>query len=122
MPSIVARFSKYDQFKNAIFIVSDKEEKKSYERLTRYHRKLVDKDYGTFLPVFADEDNKFATIRFKRLNMNPTPRDTYQILFTIRKIEKDGKIYVNCFVDSIKRIKKSDPLDDGIVLEMSDSE
>ncbi len=64
------RYQKCDQFRNNIFIVSQKydEEKEAFEKLKKLEEKLKSLNVGTFLPVYFNEDLGYCTIRFKFLN------------------------------------------------------
>lgn len=123
MPQVTARFQKYDQFQNAIFIASGKYDNESYSKLKKYSAKLASRNYNTFLPVFHNPDYEYCTIRFKTLppKMKIKKNATYCIDLTVKKQERGDKTYVNCFADVIKLIKDADPIYEGDVLDM-DSE
>ena len=126
MFSSIARFQKFDQFNNAVFIASKSREAEAeaFNKLTKYHLKLEKEKYGTFLPIYSDASKAYATIRFKK---NPRynrmkPDAIYEVKFDVKKISKDDKIYVNCFLRKLKLVSEAPEIDEGSDLCFSDSE
>ena len=110
------RFQKVDKFGNWVFIASclKEEERANYDALVGYHAKLVDFEYGTFLPIYTSSEFKYSTIRFKPdYRYSPRPRCTYDITFKITKIERDASNYVNCYVTTLKLKDESKVIDLG---------
>ena len=112
------RFNKFDKYDNPVFIASHKE-KENYDDLKNKANKLEAKNLHTFLPIYHSEKFKFATIRFvKNFQKNgdyikPQPDCVYDIDYTIKKKTKEGdheegRTYINCFINTIKFIKKLD--------------
>ena len=113
------RFQKVDQYKNSIFIVSSNkpEEIDAFDRLTKFHEALKNKNITTFLPIYATQD--YSTIRFKPNNkFTFAEGSTYEIEFNIRKKEYEGKEYISCFVNKSKLVKKAQPIDYGELLTL----
>ena len=76
-------------------------------------------DLGTFLPVYHNEILDYATIRFKFYKgMKLYERDVYSVKFVVKKSSRDGKEYINCFVNSIKIHKKAPARNDGEILDL----
>jgi hypothetical protein len=120
MPTLNIQFSKFDQYGNSVFVVQEDDPgKKSFEMLTKYHKKL-DKQYSTFLPIYATSE--YASIRFKK---NPKyskmiPRNIYQVTFVVKRKTTDEKHYINCFLRKLKLISRAPDLDLGEDLDLSD--
>ncbi len=78
-------------------------------------------DVTTFLPVYYNTSLNYATIRFRFYDddmLKLIPRDIYTITFNIKKINKNNKEYINCFIERINLLKKADPVDTGTTLEL----
>jgi phage tail tube protein FII len=116
------RYQKQSDYGDEIFIVSQKfeEEKDSHATLCRIEKKLKDLDFGTFLPVFSNDEHGYATIRFKFYNNKQklNERDLYSVNFDIKHTERDGKDYLNCMISDIKLFKKAKPQDYGKVIDL----
>ena len=127
---LTVRFSKFDQYSNPVFITSNNdckyaynlEEAASYNILKKYHQKLFDKEYDTFLPIYHSEEHEYATIRLKKSIKftKMKPGNVYEIKYNIKTVSKDSKIYVNCFLSGLKLIKKADRVDEGDELDLDD--
>ena len=117
MSKIQAVFAKFDIYNNAVFYVLRENDQTNYNLLKKYHDN-ISKRYGSFNPIYVNDD--FVTIKFKRVNKNAklVSRDTYEIIFTVKMVEKDEKQYVNCFIDTIAHVKKAVPFNDGIILNL----
>ena len=122
MPKLNLRFQKYDKFQNPVFIASKGqiEEKEAYDKLKDYYDKLEEKDFGTFLPIYHSSEHNYSTIRFKKNEKynKMTVRNIYAVDFTTKQLVKDSKIYVNCFISSLKLVCKASALDDGEELDL----
>ena len=128
------RFKKYDQFDNPVFIASLKsevnaEENNNFNKLKKYHSKLENKQYDTFLPIYHNPEYGYCTIRFIK-NNNPksmglesafTTNSIYNIEYCIKKKNKNDKTYINCFINKATLVTKAEPVDEGEVLDL-DSE
>ncbi len=122
MPKLQLRFQKYDQFNNPVFIASkgQEDEKESYDRLKSYHKQLSEPNYGTFLPIFHSSVHGYSTIRFKSFQTKKLMKnDVYEINFKIKKIFKDNRVFINCYVDSAKLLRVSS-VDTGEDVELED--
>ena len=110
------RFQKVDKYDNLIFI-ANKTEKENYDDLKDKALKLENR-FETFMPIFHSEKFNYSTIRFvKNSKATVEPDCVYDIDYIIKLKNKDGKTYVNCFINTIKFIKKNER-DDGEVLEL----
>lgn len=124
------RFKKYDQFDNPVFITSLKsevnaEEKNNFNKLKKYHSKLENKQYGTFLPIYHNPEYEYCTIRFMKNNKyaNFTTNSIYNIEYCIKKKNKDDKTYVNCYINKATLVTRAEPVDEGELLDLdSDSD
>jgi uncharacterized protein YktB (UPF0637 family) len=122
MPNLRLRFQKFDKYQNSIFICSStkEDEKESYDTLKKYYEKIYETT-DTFLPIYDSLEYNYATIRFKK-NMkkhnNLTQNYIYQVDFTIKKAERESKIYYNCFTTSIKLLEKAKEIDYGDEIEL----
>ena len=104
------RFQKYDDYNNAIFIASSKkhEEVDNYNELKSLADKLEEKQYDTFMPIYHSTEYNYSTIRFKKNEkMRLSKNATYNIDYKIKKITKDKKIYINCYIDKVKLVGKA---------------
>lgn len=122
MPSLRLRFQKFDKYANAIFIVSAtrEDEKESYDKLKEYYEKIYNTT-DTFLPIYDSLEFQYATIRYKkdtRKHNNLRQNDVYQVDFTIKKAEREGKVYYNCFSTKIKHLEKAPEIDYGEEIEL----
>ena len=115
------RFQKKDDYKNSIFIASNKykDELPAFEKLKKLEGKLKEMDLGTFLPVYFNDDLNYCTIRFKLLNspVKLVERNLYTVKFVVKKNKRGDKEYINAFVNTIKIHKKATPVDQGEVLD-----
>ena len=122
------KFVKLDEYGQAMFCVNKKatteEEKTSYRKLCNLHRKLAKRDYGTFLPIYADALKEFATLRLRKSPDRPKfkERAIYDVQFTTRVVHREGKDFVNCWYQMASLVKEADPFDPGEELEFSDSD
>ena len=115
------RYQKTDRYGSEIFIVSPKypEEKEAYDSLLRVEDKLKGLGVETFLPVFSNDDLKFATIRFKFYKgLKLVEKNLYTVKFDVKKSERGGIEYINCFINNIKLHTKTKPHDSGIILDL----
>lgn len=113
MPQFNLRYQKQDDYSNCIFIASQKYEPVVYKTLAKYSKKLVDKEYDTFIPIFHNNVFEYCTIRFKNIDMKLSKNATYAVTFEITKKERKGKIYVNCYTQSVKLVKPAPKIDFG---------
>ncbi len=110
MPSIQSlRFQKYDAYQNPVFIASSErlEEIENFNSVKDTYMKLINKDFGTFLPIFHSDTYNYTTIRAKK-NMNHPNllvNATYDIQYVMRTVEKDGRTYVNVHISKFKLVK-----------------
>ena len=118
--TLTIRFQKFDKFNNPIFCCNKEnpEEKETFDTLKKWYNKLDDKCFGTFLPVYST--NKFASIRFKSNNKHNhmVERNVYKVVFNMRITERDGKTYVNCYIENLKLEKRGEPADMGKILDL----
>lgn len=119
---IQIRYQKRDQFNNPVFIASKEREPESFAQLVKYQTSLK-KKFDTFLPVFANTEKHYATIRFQKQTLHSLskplkPNDTYSIKFDIKAKTKDNKKYCNCFLRKIKFVKAAPPVDEGSDVEL----
>ena len=115
------RYQKKETFGSEIFIAANKydDEKEAFEKLKKMAGKIDDLKYGTFSPVYYNEEYDFCTIRFKFYKgIKLFERNIYQVNFDVKKSERDKKTYANCHIDSIKIYKKAKPVDTGIILDL----
>jgi hypothetical protein len=121
--TLTIRFSKFDQYSNAVFTASNKpEEAISYNILKKYYQKLVDKEYDTFLPIYYSEEHEYTTIRLKKSEKynKMKPGNVYELKYNIKTVNKDSKIYVNCFISGMKLIKKAPTVNEGETVDLDD--
>lgn len=122
------RFQKYDDYSNPVFMATSKEdESANYETLKIYSEKLINREYGTFMPIYHNEEYEFSTIRFmKNSNFRPKNNCVYDLDFTIKmkSVDKeDGdeglktRTYINCYINSLKFVSKME-YDEGEVIEL----
>ena len=119
--TLTLRFQKFDDYQNAVFICSSKrvEELEEFKKLTKFYTQLEEKKYDSFLPIYSNSENKYATIRTKK-NSNFTKMSVnavYEITFDTKKKKKDEKTYINCYLRSLKLIKKAELVDEGSDVE-----
>ena len=117
---LLLRFLKYDDFKNPVFIASLRKDTEvaAFNKLCQYYERIKEKEYDTFLPIYYDERNQFASIRFKYRGAPLAPNATYSVDFTITKVEKINKIYVNCYIDKLSLVAKAIPVDRGEEMDL----
>lgn len=108
MPNLNLRYQKNDKFDNQIFIAHTQKDEASFKILKKYHQKLVDRDYDTFLPIYHNDQYGYCTVRFKKSfrHTDFIEGATYQVSFSVKTNEKNDKTYVNCFLTSCKLISK----------------
>lgn len=116
---LIIRFQKFDKFNNPIFCASkdNPEEKETFKTLKQWYEKLDDKNYGTFLPVYST--NKFASIRFKSNSKynHMTERNIYKVSFNMMINEREGKTYVNCYIENLK-LERRETVDRGKIIDL----
>ena len=122
MPSLKSiRFQKYDAYNNAIFIASSKkpDEVDNYNELKSLADKLEEKQYNTFMPIYHSTEYNYSTIRFKKNEkMRLSQNATYNVEYKIKKITKDNKIYINCYIDKIKLVGKAVVQEEGEEIDL----
>ena len=116
---LLLRFLKNDQFKNPIFIASSRKDTEiaSFTKLREYYEQIRSYEFDTFIPIYYDVENQFASIRFKHKGAQLEFGAVYSVDFKITKKEKLSKIYVNCYIDKIKLIAKAEKIDRGEELD-----
>ena len=121
--NLTLRFQKYDRFSQPICVASsdnamNPEESDAHTILSKWHKSLDAKHFGTFLPIFAK--GEFSSIRFKSNTKftHMQERSLYDVSFTMRTVVRDNKTYVNIYLDSLKLVKKAKPLDYGEILDL----
>lgn len=115
--TLTLRFQKFDDYQNAIFIASSETETETFEKVKKFAKQL--EHYETFLPIYANEKHKYATVRTKK-NSKYTKmieNSVYEITFDTKKKKKDEKTYVNCYLRSLKLLKKAELVDEGSDVE-----
>ena len=122
MPTLTLKFQKFDKFKNAVFIATEDSLSESYERLKKYHTMLEQKGFNTFLPIYAHPTYRYSTIRFFKNNKFKNFRDdaTYELDFMISTTEKEGRTFVNCYIQSMRFIAAAPKLDMGTELNLDE--
>jgi hypothetical protein len=120
MPSLTSlKFKSNDKFANLIFIASEQSNAEMYNKLVDYNAKLVEKQYGTFLPMYHNPEYSYATIRFfKSLKFKPVEGYTYDIEFNFKIKNKDGKQFINCHLVRMSFVSKPEKVDEGEVLDL----
>lgn len=120
------RYQKQDDYQNSIFICNSEKETKNYQKLKRYYNQLQETDSDSFLPIFENSKHKYATIRVKKNTMisqlKLQANDVVNIKFNIYKKAHNGKVYVNCLVDSIKLVNRAPPITLGDEMKFDDSD
>ena len=115
------RYQKQDKFGSEIFIASNKydEEKAAFNTLKKLEKKIKEMNVDTFLPVYVNEDLNYATIRFKFYKgMKLYERNLYSVTFVVKKSQRNGEQYINCFINNIKLHKKAPVRDDGEIVDL----
>jgi hypothetical protein len=110
---ILIAFSKYDQYNNAVFQASISDP--GYDELKTLAGKISTMKFtNTFSPIYYSPEFEICTIRFKPsdINMKFTKHSTYDISYSIKKIERNTKTYINCLIRSIKLVKKHIVIDE----------
>ena len=105
-----------------MFVASARKSPETYEVLKTYHEKLTAMEIDTFFPIYCNPEYEYASIRFmksdeKRFN-SMKPRNVYRVEFSIKQKNKDKKIYVNCYLKSLKLLTKAEKFDEGEELEL----
>lgn len=124
--SFTVTYNKCDKFENACFSVSKDaktdEEKKSYRDLCRWHKKLRRK-VSTFLPVYADTEKGYATLRLKRAHgmAEFKPRCVYRLDVQIKTVKRDDRKFANVWHLGSELVRDAAPIEEE-VLELSDSD
>ena len=116
--SQILRYQKEDKYGNHIFIASGKndDEQDSYRQLEKLAGKIEDFNYGTFSPIYHNDE--ICTIRFKFLKSKIlSERNLYKVDYVIKKSTHNDQHYVNCFVNTIKLAKKATPREDGETID-----
>ena len=122
MKTLILRFQKFDKFGNPVFCASgdninNPEEAKSFQTLSEWYDKLQAKNYNTFLPIYSMD--KFSSIRLKPNNkFSMSERNLYTVDFNVRVVERDGKTYVNCYIEGLKLFRRCKPIDKGEVVDL----
>jgi len=103
------RFQKLDQYDNPVFISSGDraDEIDNYTQLKKFSEQLSDK-YDTFLPIFHSDVFNFSTIRFKKSKENSLTlkeNASYDINYTAKVREVNGKSFVNCYINKLSLVK-----------------
>ena len=114
------RYQKKDRYGSEIFIASPKydDEKAGFEKLKTLAGKVEDLNFGTFSPVYFNDNLDYCTIRCKFYKgMKLIERNIYEVKFILKQSERDENKYVNCHIDTIKLHKKAKPVDNGVVLD-----
>jgi hypothetical protein len=116
--NLILRFSKFDKFNQPVFLASSANTQNPEELDSHRTLALDDRNLGTFLPIYVK--NEFASIRFKHNNRftHMKERDLYDVTFTMRTVQRDGKTYCNIYIDNLKLFKKAKPLDFGDILDL----
>ena len=119
------RYQKLDSFCNFIFICDKENETKNYDKLVKYTSQLKEKFPDHYLPLYYNEEYKYASVRLKKdtkiqmLKLNPN--DLVDLSFNIKKKKgKEGQIYVNCILEKIKLVKRAPPVDEGSDVDLDD--
>jgi hypothetical protein len=116
------RYQKQDDYGSQIFIVSPKyeQEKIGYGKLCVIAEKLKSLNFDTFLPVYSNEDRKYATIRFKFYKgMKLNERNLYTVTFNAKQTEREEKTYINCMINTIKLHTKAPETDYGKTIDLN---
>ena len=115
------RYQKKDKYGQEIFIASNKydQEKQGFEKLKTLEGKIDDLNIGTFNPIYFNNELDYSTIRFKFYKgIKLFERNIYEVRFVVKQSEREGKKYVNCYIDGIKLAIKAKPIDTGTILNL----
>ena len=108
------KFSKLDKFDNPVFIASLKADETNYNKLYKYYSKLVAMKTDTYMPVYHNTKYKYSTIRFfKDHKFKFEEKAKYDIKFSTNKKDKEGKTYINCYIESVKLVEEAPVYDKG---------
>ena len=115
------RFQKFDKYDNPVFIANSEKEEKLFKQLKKHEKKLKNLNINTFLPIYSNDEKQYATIRFKNTfktkeilkALQMKHNDSFNILFSVKQKEHNGKSYINCFIDSILLRERAPEIDYG---------
>jgi hypothetical protein len=112
------KFQKLGKFGEYVFIASSKQDQGNFDTLKELASKIELKEYGTFSPLYCNQQYDYCTIRFQKNNKHTFDESSkYDIEFVMKTKNKDGKEYVNCYIQKSKFISKPEPYDEGEILE-----
>ena len=115
MPSLTSiKFKANDKYDNPVFVASKKVDEVNYVILEELSHKLEEKDFQTFLPIYANSEFQYATIRFFKNSKNKFEEGCfYDIDYTIKTKDKDNKTFVNVYVKTSKFVSRPPKVDEG---------
>ena len=120
------RFQKTDQFDNSCYVVNMDKEQKQYKKLSKYYKQLNAECSESFLPIYENTKYKYATLRLKKdekvTKLKLNTNDVVDVKFNIYKKQSEEKVFVNCYVSSIKLVKRAEPVDLGDAMTFTDSD
>lgn len=102
------RFLKNDAYNGSIFIVHANKEHDTHARLLKHYKTLKKTFDDIFLPIYATDE--YATVCLKFINKDLDRNSTYEVDFNIKKKTNANtqKTYINCYLNKLKLIEKSD--------------
>lgn len=96
--TLSAKYSKQDLYNNPVFSVL-KSDGDSYNILSTINRTIKRMKTDTFMPVYVNDDDGYATVRFKRSrNEEFVQGSTYKLTFDVNKRNHENKIYISCYL------------------------
>jgi hypothetical protein len=116
------RYQKRDEWNNEVFIASERypDEKEGAVKLKLILSKLGEMDIETFIPIYINDDIGYSTIRFKNFKgLKLVERNLYTVNFSVNKIKRGDKEYINCYINYITLKKKAKPQERGETLEFN---
>jgi hypothetical protein len=110
------RFQKLDKYQNPVFIAS--RDDSNYTLLADLAKRLREKNYDTFLPIYSSVEFNYATIRFtKNTKYTLIPGAKYDVEFKVRTVARDERVFVNCLASVMRMTEKPAEIDYGQELE-----
>lgn len=118
------RFQKFDKYGNMVFICNSRTEPKTFAKLTKYYERLNNMETNTFLPIYSNAESQYATVRFKDYKGYSviSANDVYNIECSIKKVVKDDKKFINCFVNKLTLVSRAPLIDYGADIEFSEDD
>ena len=120
MPSLKKiKFSKLDKYGSIVFIATKLLDPDNFTKIGGYNDKLIAKNYDTFLPTFVHNEHDYATLRcFKSTKYKLDIGFMYDIDFDVKVKSKNGKMYVNIYLNKCIQSGKPKVFDEGTVIDL----